>query len=1483
MNAAALQIGDQLILEEDYDENYIPSEQEIHEYAREIGIDPDREPELLWLAREGIVAPLPPEWKPCQDVTGDVYYFNFSTGQSTWDHPCDEQYRHLVAQERERAQPRFNRTAPAAPGSVPPATAAVAKKDKEKKKKKDKKEKKKEKKRNEQEGLKAPGAADAGTAQRSKRKSRKGEKKRSDDGQDSSNATRLALSPLRTHPACYTPCLSASVPTAQPTTALSPPSVQPTPLLAASMDSSKMLEDAGEVLSRDLLAEHSGHHEYIQREEANVEPGFCKALSEKTSLLSLERYSDGEIVVGRGAKRPADSSSSDSGNALSIDPLIVQHYWQSLEGAVGAVSPVCHCLEHFQLIHTLTPSSAVVPLSQQKEREGAEGMETLRLSRVEPLGPLAPLGSLAPLRGVSDAPVPALRGSLGASAGLQPLKTPLGGVSGVSSSLLRGRPDERPSLSPPIFHSDQEDDEVEEEEQERDSVHESLRGSSRLLQNLHLDLNALGGGGLQYEDSEVSGTGPAEEKTEPELQDLALSGDHSPEPPSQKSEVSEHAEEVSCRSDDVKMGFHSKFSENILDLTDLSPAEPSATLDEKKKDERVEDSDVEGDLRAVSRRLRTTRLDEPSSPPSSSSYSKPSSPQHERLKTSSSNNSAPFWPRPETARGREQASEEEEKEREEERRLQRKREQEERRREEERETERQIEEERRRAVEERERRLRLLREELRREEQEEERRMKEENEERLRALKQRLQRERREEEDRLDQETQTKLQQLREQTLRERERQIHTLREENEVRLREVRSELEAERERLEEQRRRDLDTVKAESEEELQAERKRLQERKEEQLNSLKLEGRASDRQRELRSPRPEQQLSEYQRELSEVLQEVREEVQREHNRKLEQIKEEHRHQLHTIRVTHMEEESMQRERLLSALQEERERLLSSHTTRLEQLRLQLDSQLHNIRKTHAQKEADVQELMEQLELKAKELKTQEARLQAQAADLKKRRQQLGVEEEEVERGLEVLPRLHKERDRLCAELERLREERDRAWEELEREREERKRAKSELEREKEERKRARDELEIEKEERKREREENAKMREERERLQTKVSLLQDRCDRLSRRVSELEQRERAEREEERKNNGERDGEKEETLRVQDLQPPLSPLPASRESQSSIDDLREYISCEGVSLQRARRFLERQTGSLRERQAALRAAHTTLEDPSPGGFTSQLYHNLQQEASNLEELRETVQKGQSLLRKKEEKLSQLETSLAEELSCDDGERLVGDRKVTFDVTDSDISSTYGQEGTAPTVPLKVQQLAESLQHISGQLNTVLGALGSLTQSTVTPLAPLNPLQPLSRPSHPPSSLPPAPAWAWPPSSASSSIINQNGFTRSSVNGVTATRGSELLGSHWSKFLPGVSMDTSAPFPSRAQPAYSGYTPASLSSMQSKTSEMDSQTLQGLIEGNKRWLETRRKDPNTPLFSRYRTPPSTSGLVQLGLDENNQIKIRGFA
>jgi len=37
---------------------------EILEYAKVIDIDPYREPELMYIARQGIVASLPQDWKP---------------------------------------------------------------------------------------------------------------------------------------------------------------------------------------------------------------------------------------------------------------------------------------------------------------------------------------------------------------------------------------------------------------------------------------------------------------------------------------------------------------------------------------------------------------------------------------------------------------------------------------------------------------------------------------------------------------------------------------------------------------------------------------------------------------------------------------------------------------------------------------------------------------------------------------------------------------------------------------------------------------------------------------------------------------------------------------------------------------------------------------------------------------------------------------------------------------------------------------------------------------------------------------------------------------------------------------------------------------------------------------------------------------------------------------------------------------------------
>ncbi|KAL0972763.1 hypothetical protein UPYG_G00194470 [Umbra pygmaea] len=1230
--AAALQIGDQLILEEDYDENYIPSEQEIYEYAREIGIDPDQEPELLWLAREGIVAPLPPEWKPCQDVTGDVYYFNFSSGQSTWDHPCDEQYRSLVKQELERAGPQ----ARASPD-------AAAKKEK---KKKDKKEKKKKKK--DPELLKAPG------------------------------------------------------------------------------------------------------------------------------------------------------------------PL----------------------------------SSALGPLQ----------------------APLVSLGSLAPLRGLDG---PALRGSLGSSGGLEPLKAPLGGpLSIVSSSQLGGSQEEPVSLAGL-------QDDISEEEQP------SPRVSARLLQNLHLDLDALGGG-LHYEDSETSGVAPPEERTEPELQDLGPSGGNSPDPPSQQvSETSEHIDAASpSTDDDIKFGF---LSEKLLDLKDLSPVVSSLTQEEEEVKERkkhcsqeVEEvkvrkkhcSQEEEEVKVIAeeeerrrradaaeRRLRAAGMEDPATedPPFSqhsesqpdSSHSDPEPrPRAEGVSASLGVPVAQALQRPDTSRGR-LASGPQPRCGEDERRAE----------EEEREKERAVEQEKERMLRERQDRLRILQEELRTKEEEEERRLKEESEGRLRSLRQRLQSRAMEEETRLKAECDGRLQELRETAQRERDDQERTLREQGEAGLSELRAaleaELEVERGRLEAQRRRDLDRLRVESEEELQAERKRLLGELEEQLSSIKQEVKSSIK---------------YQRELGEVLQEVREEVQREHTRKLEQLKDDHRRELNSIREKHLDQESGQRERLLCALQEERDRLLAAHTTQVEALHTQLDSQLTKTRQTYTRREAELQELGENLEQRARELETQETHL-------KKRRHDLEDEEESLDRGIQVLSRVTQERDRIREELERVKGERDRIREEMEQTREEMKRARQD---------------------RDKEQEVNRKVKEERDHLESKVELLQERCDRLNHRVSDLEQMElkmpptRPDRPEQSKEEERKKTRRpaapsaagREVLSVEDLiEPGVSPSSLSRNSESSLDDLHQYISSEELSLQKARRFLERETSRLTERQEALQAAHAqaiSSQDPpianSHAQATQEIYRNLQQEASDVEELRLAVQRGNMLLHKKEERLQELETSVAEEIfpqpSYDDLTRLASDRKVTFDVTESDVSCSSNEPdvtGGLPTVPAKVQQLAESLQHISGQLNSVLGALGSLNKRQ-TPYQPLPLPLPLSQPRTPVSMPLSGPSWAWAPHISS-----------------TQSRGSEdLLNSHWAKRFPGKPIQPVAMSSLRSNTFYSGYTPASeqarsLSSMQTKSVMVDGQRLQGLIDGNKRWLETRRKDPNVPLFTRYRSTPSR--LVQLSLDDNNQIKV----
>ncbi|EFJ05877.1 hypothetical protein SELMODRAFT_96309 [Selaginella moellendorffii] len=85
---------DSMVLEEELDSSYEATDEEVAEYAMWLGFDLPHEKQLLWIAREGLKAELPAQWKPCRTEEDEIYYFNFDTGESTWDHPCDDFYRY---------------------------------------------------------------------------------------------------------------------------------------------------------------------------------------------------------------------------------------------------------------------------------------------------------------------------------------------------------------------------------------------------------------------------------------------------------------------------------------------------------------------------------------------------------------------------------------------------------------------------------------------------------------------------------------------------------------------------------------------------------------------------------------------------------------------------------------------------------------------------------------------------------------------------------------------------------------------------------------------------------------------------------------------------------------------------------------------------------------------------------------------------------------------------------------------------------------------------------------------------------------------------------------------------------------------------------------------------------------------------------------------------------------------------------------------
>ncbi|KAK4468849.1 hypothetical protein MN116_008014 [Schistosoma mekongi] len=81
-----------------------PTEDEVILYAESLGIDVDKERDLLYIAKEGISAHLPSGWQVLKDENNQIFYYDRESGISLWEHPLDRHFRDCVIQARQKKQ-----------------------------------------------------------------------------------------------------------------------------------------------------------------------------------------------------------------------------------------------------------------------------------------------------------------------------------------------------------------------------------------------------------------------------------------------------------------------------------------------------------------------------------------------------------------------------------------------------------------------------------------------------------------------------------------------------------------------------------------------------------------------------------------------------------------------------------------------------------------------------------------------------------------------------------------------------------------------------------------------------------------------------------------------------------------------------------------------------------------------------------------------------------------------------------------------------------------------------------------------------------------------------------------------------------------------------------------------------------------------------------------------------------------------------------
>ncbi|XP_077903194.1 centrosomal protein of 164 kDa isoform X5 [Ictidomys tridecemlineatus] len=1395
MAGRPIRIGDQLVLEEDYDETYIPSEQEILEFAREIGIDPIKEPELMWLAREGIVAPLPVEWKPCQDITGDIYYFNFANGQSMWDHPCDEHYRNLVIQERGKLS----------------TSGAIKKKDK--KKKKEKKEKK-----------------DKETSQ-------------------SPLALGSSLAPVHIPLGGLAPLRGLMDP---PPFALRGPQ-------SASLGSSA---ESGQLGELPLPPQGLKTSVYTK--------GLLGSIHEDRNALSL---------LGLGEEtNEEDEEESDNQSIRSSSELL-----KNLHLDLGTLGGDFEYEESPRTSHpeekkdvSLDSDAAGPPTPGKLFSQGGDSS-------------LSSSGGKEPQERGASPWFPEKeenkKSDPGASTNLMTPGVDHGGDQPAKSS------EKEPLEDPVDAGEDSRKEEATNEPKKETSVPKENRSDAR-------------------EESKIS-----EHVKEPNLSDSVASDPKS--------------------FFGMDFGFRSRISERLLGIDVISPVLDGACWEAQRLGRDDSDTSQCSQDEQQSKHSKGSEREQPPSPPvvherGKEQHSQAEEPCPGQEKTEDPEEKVVVSPTStvslevryaeplalpkELSEAALKAMEEA--------------------------VAQELKEDQRLLLELQQKKMQQLREKLWQEEEEEIVQLHLQKEKTLSSLKEQLQKATEEEEARMREEEGQRLSQLRAWVQSSTEADEEQIRAEQEASLKRRREELEslqkAEMANLEQKSKWTLDqlkeeleasekraeaTLKAEKEvalqqlkEQLEAERREamaglekshsaeleqlcssleakhrevvsgLQKKIEEAHQKEEAQLRESLGWAEQRAHQKAHQVVEYEQELSSLLREKRQEIERDHERKMDKMKEEHRQVMAEARERYEAEERKQRADLLGYLTGELERLRRTHERELETLRQEQDQQLEDLRRRHREQERKLQDLEMELESRTKDIKARLAQLNIQEETLQKEKQQLldvqrqvALEREEVTVNHQHLEEVKKEHTHLVESKRQL----QRVLEELQARKIE---------------------------------------------LESQVDLLQMQSQKLQKRVSSLEA------EAQRKQDilkelavEERNASPhfEPDLHIEDLRKSLgtnqtqdvsSSLSQGKETNLSLDGIRHYLSAEGIALRNAKEFLMRQTRSMRKRQTALKAAQQhwchklarvqeVADDPPGTEALQNMRKNLEEETRYLDEMKSAMRKGHGLLKKKEEKLNQLESSIREEASDEDTLRGTPTKKaVTFDLSDTEDTSSESSESfpllhsepwrqqgvtsTSSTIfPNKINYLSSSLQRISSELNSVLNILGSLSTQPPPSLSNSWPSQFLPRsskstplPSYPfmnrvPSSSPVTPVstqWAWDPGLGPR------------LPSVTQTVDDFLL-EKWRKYFPsGIPLLSNSPTTMENR---LGYVSASeqlrlLQHSHSQVPKADSTNFQSMIDANRKWLERFKNDSKSHVFSSVPKPTATSSMMlQLGLDDDNVLHV----